>query len=160
MGEGTGETLSMRASFTVELEQHVGWTYQPVLMEGVEFDPVAILENLRSSNQGDVVVVDNIKRFLKDLFDSRSLQDRPAGLMGQERREKPQRACQRMHGYIGMVPRRCRWFWSAHNIISIFAMNHLDLMTARCQLVGQLLHKHGIPTKMVRRIESSDHAEA
>ena len=82
MGEGAGETLSMRASFTVELEQHVGWTYQPVLMEGVEFDPVAILENLRSSNQGDVVVVDNIKRFLKDLFDSRRLQDRPPGLMG------------------------------------------------------------------------------
>ena len=70
MGEHARETLSMRASFTVELEQHVGWADQPVLMDGIEFDPLAILENLRSSNQGDVVLVDNIERFRKNLLDS------------------------------------------------------------------------------------------
>ena len=69
MNERARETLLMGARFTVELEQHVGRADQPVLMEGIEFDTLSILENLRSSDQRDVVVVDNIKRFLKNLLD-------------------------------------------------------------------------------------------
>jgi len=38
-------------------------------MESVELDSLPIVENLRPSNQGDVVVVDDIKRSLKNLLD-------------------------------------------------------------------------------------------
>lgn len=39
-------------------------------------------------------------------------------------------------------------------------MDHLDVMAALRQLVGQLLHKYSIPAKMVRRVEGRHHAEA
>jgi len=63
----------MGASFVVKLEQHVGWAYQPILVKSIEFDSLPIfenlgLENLGPSNQGDVVVMDDIKRFLKNLL--------------------------------------------------------------------------------------------
>ena len=59
----------MGASFVVKLEQHVGWADQLILMESVELDSLLIVENLGPSNQGDVVVVDDIKRSLKNLLD-------------------------------------------------------------------------------------------
>ena len=53
----------------VKLEQHVGWADQPILMESIEFDSLSIVENFGTSNQGDVMVMDDIKRFLKNLLD-------------------------------------------------------------------------------------------
>jgi hypothetical protein len=59
----------MGANFMVKLEQHVGWADQPILMESIEFDSLSIVENFGTSNQGDVMVMDDIKRFLKNLLD-------------------------------------------------------------------------------------------
>jgi len=58
----------MGASLAVKLEQHMGWADQPILMKSIEFDSPPILENLGPSNQGDIVVMDDIKRFLKNLL--------------------------------------------------------------------------------------------
>jgi hypothetical protein len=38
-------------------------------MESIQFDSLPIVENLGPSNQGDVVVMDDIKRFLKNFLD-------------------------------------------------------------------------------------------
>jgi len=59
----------MGTNFMVKLEQHVGWADQPILMESIEFDSLSIVENFGTSNQGDVMVMDDIKRFLKNLLD-------------------------------------------------------------------------------------------
>jgi hypothetical protein len=59
----------MSTNFTVKLEQHMSWADQPIFMESIEFDSLSIVENLGTSNQGDVMVMDDIKRFFQNLPD-------------------------------------------------------------------------------------------
>jgi len=51
----------------------MGWTNQPIFMESIELDSLTVVEDLWPSDQRNVVVMDNIKRLFKNLFDPRGL---------------------------------------------------------------------------------------
>src|SRR6266436_1225753 len=74
----TSETMTSHAGGTVEPEQHVCRTHQPILVHGVELDTLAIPQDFGSAHQRDVVVMDNIKTLCQDLLDASRLEKRRA----------------------------------------------------------------------------------
>src|SRR5919109_138177 len=58
----------------IVLEEHVGRTHEPVLMHGVEFNGVAVLQDLGSTHKRDVVIMDNIKTLFQNFADVRGLE--------------------------------------------------------------------------------------
>jgi len=60
----------------------MGRTDQPVLMHGVEFDPIPIFENFGSAHERDVVVVDDVKTFIHDFLDMRGFENGETGQVG------------------------------------------------------------------------------
>jgi hypothetical protein len=87
------------------------------------------------------------------------LYSRPARLLGDERRQQPEGAAQAMHHNSVLLDRSDRPNIAIQGV-GIFAMHHFDMVPFRNQGTGQCLNEDGIPAKMVRRIESGDHAEA
>ena len=64
-----------------ESEEEVRRTEQPVLMGRVEFDPAAVLQDLRTSYQRDIVEMDDVKALRKDPADLARLEKRETGLV-------------------------------------------------------------------------------
>ena len=60
----------------------MGRTDQPVLMHGVELDPIPVFENFGSAHERDVVVVDDVKTFIQDFLDMRGLENGETGQVG------------------------------------------------------------------------------
>jgi hypothetical protein len=65
-----------------------------------------------------------------------------------------------MNPDVGMIITNHGWLPIGHDVQSVFAMNHLDVMAAFCQFVRELLNKYGVSAEMVGKIKRGDHAEA
>src|SRR5215510_7624204 len=72
--EGANSAPGLVAWRAVVLEEHVGWTHEPVLMHGVEFNGVAVLQDLGSTHKRNVVIMDDIKTFFQNFADVRGLE--------------------------------------------------------------------------------------
>jgi hypothetical protein len=91
----------------IVLEQNVGWTDQPELMERIQFDRVAVLEDAGAPNERNIVIVDDIEAGFQDLSQTACLEYWIPGLLRGKRREKSEGALQAMDHDIRVV-RRCR----------------------------------------------------
>jgi hypothetical protein len=106
------------------------------------------------------VIVDHVKRLLKNLFQTRGFEERSPCLVGGKRRNASDRTFLCMNPDIGMIITNHGRLPIGHDVESVFAMNHLDVMAAFCQFVRERLNKNGVTAEMVGRIKRGDHAVA
>src|SRR6266852_8490444 len=158
--QGARETLTVGAGLAVEFKEHMRRADQPVFVQRIEFRGPSIPEDIRSADERDVVIVNHVKRLLKNLFQTRGFEERSSCLMGGKRRKHSDRTLQRRNPYVGRIFTNCRRLPIGHEVERVLAMNHLDVMAAFCQFVRELLNKNGVAAEMVGRIKRSDHAKA
>jgi hypothetical protein len=158
--EGAKETLPVDAGFAVEFKEHMSRADQPVFVQRIEFRGPSVPEDIRSTDERDVVIVNNVKWLLKNLFQTRGLEERSSCLMGGKRRNPSDRTLQCMNPHVGMIFTNSRRLPIGHEVKGVLAVNHLDMMAASCQFVRELLNKDGVAAEMVGRIKRGDHAKA
>jgi hypothetical protein len=81
----------------------MGRADQPILMHGVELNPLPVFENFGSAHERDVVIVDDVKTFIQDSLDLRRLEKGKTGQVGSQGREKTGPALEAVDGYVGMI---------------------------------------------------------
>ena len=101
--QGTGEAMRLRAGRYVESEHYMGRADQPVLVHCMKFDTLAVFQDFWPAYQRDIVIVDDIKARFQNLPDVGRLEERKAGLLGSQRREKAEGALEAMNSYIGVI---------------------------------------------------------
>jgi hypothetical protein len=130
--------MTSRAGGTVELEQRVCRTKQPVLVHGVELDTLAIPRSFGSAHQRDVVVMDNIETLCQDLLETGRLEKWKSSLLGGQRREKAERALEPVHRYIRTIFVSFRGLPSSRNAVRRCSESHRrnDLAAPAHWIVG------------------------
>ena len=116
-------------------------------------------QDIRSSPLGSGPWQESETRFQNPAQAGR-LKYRIARLLSRKRRNKPERALERMHPYIGVIVMPNRGFPGGPASVGIDAVDYLDSMSASRQLIGKSMHEDPIPTTVVGRIKGRDHAKA
>ena len=74
------KALRRRARRFVEFKQHMSRTDKPVLMHGIKLDRATVTHH-PGTQQGDVVIMDDIEILIKDAIDCRRFEKRESRLL-------------------------------------------------------------------------------
>lgn len=158
IGQTTEETMRSQTGSPVETEQGMGRADQPVVMQGVELDGVAVGQGF-GAEQRDIVIMDHIKARADNLPNARGLEQREARLVAGQRRKGAPGALEPMNRDVGMVPvALCRQ--GRAESIGVKTVDDFHLVPAPRQFVRQALHHDAVAAEIIGRIEGGDHAKA
>ena len=157
--ELTLRARSFSADFAVELEQDVSRADQPELVHCIELDRVAECKDARSADERDVVKVDDVESLREDRADPRGLEGRIADLLCREWRQESKPAGQPVHRDRRIDGRHRHRPARSQGAIRVGAVNHLHVVPAIGERMGQPLDENSVAAEVVRRIKRRDHAE-
>ena len=132
--QDAAEALSPRTELALVSPQHVAGAHQPVLVRHVQLDRIAVLEHAGPAYQRDIVMVDDVEvALLEDRANAFPVDDRTAGLLGRETRERAEAAVQRVQGHaLGLVQRR-GFGAPPQQIVGVYVVDHVDRVAAACE---------------------------
>ena len=104
-------------------------------MHGVELDTVTIFEDLRSADQRDIVIMDDIEALAQNLLNALRLQQRVTGLLRCQRRQQTEWALEPVHRHVDVIGITCRRISPVRKPVGIDAMDDINVMPTLRQLM-------------------------
>ena len=137
--------------------QHVRRTDQPVLVRGVELERRRTGRRQRERvrpEQRDVVEVDHVVPALRQQrLQRRRLEQRPACLLRQQRRQPAEPAAQPVHVDVRMIRHRRGWLGRVQQVVAVEAVHHVHVMPVVSQCMSQPVEVDRVTAEAPRRVE-------
>ena len=159
MRERARDAVRPFARRSVEPEEHVGRADGPVVVQRAELDAATVGQDAGAADKRDVVEVDHVEAGVEDLADAARFQERPAGLVRGERREKSERAAEPVDGHAGMLVAGAARPLGREQAVRVLAVDHVDRVAAVGEFVREPLDGDPVAAEVARRVERRDHAE-